>query len=416
MALGNASVPTIPSTSAGYALAAWLDAFNSGDRARIETFDETHVPWLRLDSAMDLRAHTGGYDLLGIEKSGERWIIFRAREKTSSRGVIGKVIVTLSDPAVISELSLEVVRPGSKSWAMMLDAEERDRVIENAARLIDEFYVFPEAGAKMSAALRMRQQRGEYQAINDGDVLAYTLTDDLFAVGDDKHLKVRFSAETVPPDPTRPLYTDSKVRQQLLADNCGFERVEHLRPNIGYLKLNAFAHPAVCAPTAIAAMNFLAHSDVLIFDLRDNHGGRGEMAALIASYLFDQPTRLSDLYSREGNATTQTWTLPYVPGEKVIGKPVYLLTSRATFSVAEEFSYDLKNLGRATLIGESTGGGAHTVAPRRLDDHFFMELPSGRFINPITKTDWEGVGVEPDIKVPAADALDAGLKRARSAP
>jgi C-terminal processing protease CtpA/Prc len=140
------------------------------------------------------------------------------------------------------------------------------------------------------------------------------------------------------------------------------------------------------------------------------------MVALISSYLFDEPTHLDDIYDRERNTTEQIWTFPYMPGKKFTGKAVYVLTANRTFSAGEEFSYDLQSLKRVTLIGETTGGGAHLIAPHRIDEHFFIRLPFGRFINPITQADWEGTGVEPDIKVPAANALDEALKRIRSGP
>jgi C-terminal processing protease CtpA/Prc len=201
--------------------------------------------------------------------------------------------------------------------------------------------------------------------------------------------------------------------RQPAASNCGFESAEHYRPKIGYLKLKAFAEEENCAPTAIAAMSFLADSDALIIDLRNNGGGAPRMAAVISSYLFDEHTHLDDIYDQTQNTTGQLWTLPYVPGKKFTGKPVFALTSASTFSVGEEFSYDLKSLKRATLIGETTGGGAQTVSRHRIDDHFFIRVPLGRFNNPITRTDWEGTGVEPDVKVAAADAFDEALKRAR---
>ena len=137
------------------------------------------------------------------------------------------------------------------------------------------------------------------------------------------------------------------------------------------------------------------------------------MTAVISSYLFDEPTHLDDIYDRKKNTTEQLWTIPYLPGKKLSGKPIFVLTSSKSFSAAEEFTYDLKNLKRVTVIGETTGGGAHTVAPHRIDDHFFIRVPFGRFINPITKTDWEGTGVVPDIPMAADDALDEALKRAR---
>jgi C-terminal processing protease CtpA/Prc len=159
-------------------------------------------------------------------------------------------------------------------------------------------------------------------------------------------------------------------------------------------------------------MNFVADSDALILDLRDNNGG-GELVALIASYLFAEPTHLMDGYDRSENATTQSWTWAYVPGKKFVGKPVFVLTSRATFSAAEALSYALQTLKRATVVGEPTGGGAHMVKDERIDDHFTLVVPFARSISPITHTNWEGTGVEPDVKVPAADALTEALKRAR---
>ena len=195
-------------------------------------------------------------------------------------------------------------------------------------------------------------------------------------------------------------------------DNCAFEKVERLPSNIGYLKFNAFLDPAICGPTATAAMNFLGNVDAVIFDLRGNGGGDPKMIAFISTYLFRDPTHLNDLYNRKEDSTTQYWTLPYVPGKKLIDKPVFVLTSKRTFSGAEEFSYNLKNLKRATIIGETTGGGAHPVSGHRLDDHFMIGVPFARAVNPISKTNWEGTGVEPDVKVPADEALDVAKKMA----
>ena len=136
------------------------------------------------------------------------------------------------------------------------------------------------------------------------------------------------------------------------------------------------------------------------------------MIALISTYLFDEPTHLNDLWERKDNSTHQYWTLPYVPGKRLGGKPVYVLMSKDTFSGAEEFSYNLKNLKRSTLVGETTGGGAHPVAGHRIDDHFMISVPFARAINPISKTNWEGNGIEPDVKVDASQAFEVATKLA----
>jgi C-terminal processing protease CtpA/Prc len=136
------------------------------------------------------------------------------------------------------------------------------------------------------------------------------------------------------------------------------------------------------------------------------------MVSLVCSYLFDKPTHLNDLYYRKEDATTQYWTLPYIPGTRLPTVPAYVLTSNRTFSGGEEFTNDLKTQKRASIVGETTGGGAHPVGGHRVDDHFMMGVPAGRPINPITKTDWEGTGVTPDVAVKADDALETAEKLA----
>jgi C-terminal processing protease CtpA/Prc len=194
--------------------------------------------------------------------------------------------------------------------------------------------------------------------------------------------------------------------------NCTFSKVEILDNNIGYIKFGAFPPPDMCGPTVVAAMNFVAHADALIFDLRENHGGDPNMVDFIVSYLFRGSTHINDLTDRHDNETHQYWTMPWVLGPRFVDQPVYVLTSNSTFSGGEEFTYDLKTQKRATIVGETTGGGAHPVRPMPAGDHFTIGVPFGRPINPVTKDDWEGKGVEPDVKVSAADALTTAQKLA----
>ena len=299
------------------------------------------------------------------------------------------------------------IAPGS----VTLDATSRARVIDRVASMLDDFYVFPQIAKEMSAALRRHEKRGEYRTMVDGEDFARKLTEDLREVSHDKHIGVRFSDVVQPADLKQP-EDESKARRELAAVNCGFEQAEHLPSNIGYLKLNMFADPDLCASTASAAMAFVADADALILDLRDNNGGKARMVEFLASYLFAERTHLNDIFWRSGNTTEQSWTFPYVPGRKFTDKPVFVLTSKRTFSAAEDLCYALQNLKRATLVGETTGGGAHPVDFKRIDDHFRVIVPIGRSISPITKADWEGVGVEPDVKVPAAEALDVAQKLA----
>lgn len=410
LSLAAGSAPSIPDTPVGHALSEWFEVFNRGDRATYDSFLKAHAPWLNLDEEMQVRERTGGYDLLSITESDRLWIVFRAKERASSAEMVGRVIVRSYDPDHITLFTLETADENSTRIAV--DEAEQSRVMDGVMKLLNQFYVFPEVAEKVSAKLRTERKRGAYRNITDAETFAIRLSDDLVALSGDRHIAVDFFAEAEPDDaPSRP-HPDPRL---LAARNCGLEKADHYPPNIGYLRINSFDDPEYCAATAIAAMNFLADSDALIVDLRGNHGGAPQMAALISSFLFDERTHLDDIYDRGRNTTEQLWTSPHLPGKKLTGKPIFVLTSARTFSAGEQLSYDLKVLKRATLIGETTGGGAHLVAPHRIDDHFFMRVSFGRFINPITKTNWERVGVEPDVKTSAAEALDVARKLAADA-
>jgi hypothetical protein len=300
-----------------------------------------------------------------------------------------------------------------------IDAATRAQVIDGALGHLRTAYVFPEAAEKMAAAIRGRVDRKEYDGITGARAFAEALTKHLQEVSRDKHLRVIYSAEPLPqrrgpPTPEERLRAIADERRR----NFGFERVERLDGNVGYIDLRAFSGSPEANDTAVAAMNFLAGTDALVIDLRRNGGGSPAMIGLISSYLFDDVVHLNDFYWRESNETRQFWTSPHVEGRRFgRDKPVYVLTSTRTFSAAEEFTYNLKNLKRATIVGATTGGGAHPGGVRRITEHFGVWVPSGRAINPITKTNWEGTGIEPDIKVESATALRSAhldaLKRIR---
>jgi hypothetical protein len=296
-----------------------------------------------------------------------------------------------------------------------LDAGTRQRVIDNVIAAMNERYVFPDVAKKVEAALRDPAQRGALDT-DDPKAFAQRLTEALQAQTRDKHLRVMASEQPVP-EPTqahRPAAEDiARFKAQEEARNFGVERVERLPGNIGYLELRGFANAEWAGDAIASAMSLVAHTEALIVDLRRNGGGDPATVALVTSYLLDERTHLNDLYFRPENQTTQYWSLDWVPGKRFGGrKPVYVLTSGRTFSGAEEFSYNLKNLKRATLIGETTGGGAHPGELRKVGTHFRMFVATGRAINPISKTNWEGTGVEPDVKVKADDALRIAQLRA----
>jgi len=404
--------PAFPDTPAGRTLKAWFEAFNSGDRGRMEAYIQKFDPTRPVDNQMNFRNQTGGFDLVSIEKSERTHIEFRVKEKAGPTTAIGRLDVKDADPAEVISFGVRAIPPGVTDADFKIDAAARQRAIDGAAAMLNEFYVFPETAKKMEETIRARQKAGEYDSITNGDAFAEKLTADLREVSHDKHLGVNFSPAVLPKGPPPGGPDMAGMRRQMERMNCGFDKAERLPPNIGYLKFNMFASPDICGPTASAALNFLGSVDALIIDLRENGGGDPKMVAYISSYLFDERTHLNDLYNRKENKTEEFWTSTDVPGKRLEGKPVFVLTAKRTFSGAEEFTYNLKNLKRATIIGETTGGGAHPVSGHRIDDHFMIGVPFARAVNPISKTNWEGTGVEPDIKVPASEALDVAKKMA----
>jgi hypothetical protein len=396
----------IPDTPAGRTLSAWLEAFNSGDRTRLDDYYKKYESEKHADDIMAFRDRVGGFELLSVEKSDPLRIVFLLKERNSATQSIAQLQVTDSDPPRVTSSEVIAMAPGAAVIGFDIDAPTRARVIDAAIDKLDESYVFPDVAKKMGMAVRARAKRGEYDSVTDGKTFATLLTTHFRDISHDRHLSVSFSPVRLPeesPSPTPEAVAHYRAAMQ--EANCGFEKVEHLNGNVGYLKFNFFADPEICGSTAIAAMNFLANVDALIIDLRQNSGGDPKMVALLCTYLFARQIHLNDLWVRKSGETQQYWTLPYVPGKLLPSVPVFVLTSHRTFSGGEEFSNDLKVLKRATIVGEVTGGGAHPVAGHRIDDRFTIGVPFARAINPTTKANWEGVGVEPDVKVAADDAL-----------
>ncbi len=293
--------------------------------------------------------------------------------------------------------------------AVDLEAAERTAAIEATITALRENYVFPELAEKMEADLRARIAKGEYARITSGAELAGKLTSDLRGICKDLHLSVNYAAGGIPDRMQEEPSPEMQERMQAENrwNNFGFERVERLPGNVGYLELLGFSIGDEAFATATAAMSFLANTDALIIDLRHNGGGTPAMVAFLSSYLFGtEPVHLNDLEEPRRNWSHQWWTLPTVPGKRFgPDKPVFVLTSRGTFSAAEEFTYNLKCLARATIVGATTGGGAHPIDFVRLGERFGMSLPFARAVNPITHTNWEGTGVAPDIEIAPEQAL-----------
>lgn len=294
-----------------------------------------------------------------------------------------------------------------------VDEAFRARTIENLAAALDAHYVSRDDASKAIADVRAKNAAGAYDGATSPMAFADALSRDLQQSANDRHLRLRFDPGPAPSEVDEQEGPTPEQRAAMAARlakrNYAFEKVEILDGNVGYLKFDGFMDVNADAYRAAeCAMGFLANADALIFDLRENGGGSPRMVQFLCSYLFDgdEPVHLNSLYWRETDSLDQFWTLPHVPGERMPDVPVYVLTSRYTFSGAEEFCFNLQTRERATIVGETTGGGANPGGTRRIDTNFSAFIPGGRAVNPVTNTNWEGVGVKPDVDCPADGALD----------
>ncbi len=297
----------------------------------------------------------------------------------------------------------------------VITAKFRAETIDSVLTLLKEKYSYPEIALKMEAAIRERQKRGEYDGITDGNKLAEKLAADLRAVFDDKHLRINYSAEPIPlrsgvsGEPSPEEIERARLRQS--RENYGLEKVEILRGNIGFIKLNYFAPLDWSADVYSAALNTITNTDALIIDLRDNRGSMDiDTMPFFCSYLFDRPVQFGEVVFREANETRQLWTSAQVPGKKYLDKPVYLLMSRRTASGAEAFVKQLKTLKRATLIGEVTAGATMPGGTHRVNEHFSIWISTGRRSDSLAEN--ENKGTVPDVPILPEKALNLAYLQA----
>ena len=310
-----------------------------------------------------------------------------------------------------------VAQDDAPEAAPPVDAAERQAVVQRMGEQLVENYVFPDVAEKVAAHVKAELTAGAYDEITDAEAFADALTEAARSVSHDKHMRVRAQTpRRAAEQRANPLRASAEAAARQRQGNYGFDKVEILDGNVGYLNMLGFAGTPDAQATAVAAMTFLANVDAIIFDMRENGGGSPEMVRFVSSYLFDQRTHLNSLYWRQGDRTDEFWTLDELPSPRLgDGVPVFVLTSSYTFSGAEEFSYNLRTRDRATLVGETTGGGANPGGSMPVGERFRMFIPTGRAINPITGTNWEGVGVEPHVKVEADKALEVALPKAQEA-
>jgi len=287
-----------------------------------------------------------------------------------------------------------------------LSAGERSEVLKSLYAKLSANYVFPDTAAHIVKALPAKA--GAYDKAVTAGEFGEMLSRDLRELGQDKHFRVFFDPEfreRAAPEAIPSAQDMAQQRAEVASIAYGIEKVQRLPGNVAYVELRGFGPTELVAQAYAATMNLVAGSEALILDLRRNGGGSPTSVALLMSYFFAQgdERHLNDIYTRTTNETQQFWTSTGV-GEQRYTKPVYVLTSPRTFSGGEECAYDFQTQKRATLVGETTGGGANAGDRFALGHGLVVNIPTARAINPITHTNWEHVGVKPDVEVAAADA------------
>lgn len=289
-----------------------------------------------------------------------------------------------------------------------LTKKVKAQTVANIAASLKANYIYLDTAIRMGSFIRHQLKSGSYDTIQTPAILAARLTADLLSVYHDGHLSISYD----PAFTTVNVKTDTLMEKERMLRfrkrvNFGFDKAEILPGNIGYLKIGGFFEPDYAAKMmTLAAFRFVSNSESLIIDLRNNMGGDPRIVSFICGLFFNKKTHLNDLYSRKDKSTTKYWAIPDTTLKALYTVPVYILTSKRTFSAGEELTYDLQAQKRAIIVGEVTGGGAHPVQPFTVGNGFVANVPFARAINPITKSNWESVGVKPEKDVPADQALE----------
>jgi len=300
--------------------------------------------------------------------------------------------------------------PGAQPQPDSLTKAEARAIARELAGVLETKYIQPAAGKKIADLIRGNITAGAYDGLLNCKDLAARLHRDAQSVNRDRHIAVYYLPERIQnqQNPQLQKKQAQEARQRARMNNHGFREARILAGNIGYLKMNGFDGTRAAFETATAAMQFLASSYAVIIDLRWNPGGDSRMVQLISSYFLGSDPQILDVFHfRESNRIEQLWSLPYVPGRTLEGVDVYILTSGFTFSAAEGLAYDLQALKRATIVGETTMGGGHAVETVTIKDKLLVNIPHAVSINPVTRKNFQGVGVIPDVKASCENALHA---------
>lgn len=289
-----------------------------------------------------------------------------------------------------------------------LNASSRAAIVQTLVAKLNPNYIEPAVAERVGSAIARKNAEGGYASATSAQAFSAALAKDLREFSGDLHFSATLNESFRERNNTAEVPTRAKMdeaRDQVERWGYGIEKIERLPGNVGYIELRGFGGTEFVGPAYTAAMSLMTGTDALILDLRRNGGGSPDSVAYLMSHFFPLGDRrhLVDFYNRPTDATRQIWTVPTV-GQRY-DKPVYVLTSARTFSGGEDCAYGFQAQKRGTLVGETTGGGSNPVSWFSVGHGIVVSIPTARATNFVTKTNWEHVGVKPDIAVPAAQAL-----------
>ncbi|MEL7119580.1 MAG: S41 family peptidase [Bacteroidota bacterium] len=294
----------------------------------------------------------------------------------------------------------------------LLTAQSAKELISEIKSLMLERYIFLDQAKAVIAQLEQLEEQQHFEQYTTAEELAEAMTQAMRSISNDKHLGVLPPRSTVQEKPNefKPSYRNVISRYS----NPMIPSFQYIGTSVGYFDMRYFGGGERNYDKIDAVMTQLKEVDALIVDLRSNGGGSPRTVQYLCSYFFDEHKLLSSLYSRFDDHTDEYWIVE-VKGQKRPKLPIFVLTSSRTFSGAEDFAYTMQAHGKATVIGEVTRGGAHPTRAHNLSGGFRVRIPFARSIHPVTKSNWEGIGVQPDVQVAREDALEKAKELAAEA-
>jgi tetratricopeptide (TPR) repeat protein len=304
----------------------------------------------------------------------------------------------------------------AQTQQQLVNKDEKKDIVETITQLLEDNYVYPDLGEQYGEEFIAMFESGEFDTITDAKEFGESVTTALRKIMNDKHIRFRLiEASDLGENKEGSLHHPVRLSRLGQTEHLGFLRLDWIEDEVGYLDFRRFNSPTEAKEMLLCAIKFLSSANAIIIDLRKNQGGSGDMVPLLSSYFLEHPTQLSGTYYRQDDITLEIWTLEKVEGERLLDVPLFLVIGKNTFSAAESFAYDMKVRKRATLVGDSTKGGAHSVDLFKIGDQFEIYISTARAVNPVTDSNWERIGVIPDVLVPGESALDTAIILAKKA-